>query len=466
MSALTLRDCRRLMSRGRWPMTAEADAIVRLIGWGGEALRVLDRLISRHGPDASAIDILQSEDDWIEVGEDDAGRTDHEVGEDAPISEGAHTSPDADTHGGDGNSGECEHVAKKAAEDRTGFGSACHAGTTEDTPDGHECDAAGDDVSNDGTPGLSGSSAKAGTPADQGDSGTDEATEGMGSHPIDMDSPSADKEPACTRCPATGDEETVDGSWREPQASEGDAGAPEADSQSASDGREHEAAGESCAHGGRAVKVSPSLARVTEVARIARALSRLMADATRPEPSPLWDGKRVVRELVTRQARLHRMRRDVPAVKGLLMVYDISGSCAWIADRAWGIAEAMAKQFSNFYAAQTPAAVAAEGSLDPTSIVGRSAKRFSALDPIVGRGHGDDVDRWKRLKEAGISHMLVFGDAHGTAGYRAAAEAGIWVLWANPNSRIAPSNTAWCDYTLIAGDDIAAAVETLAQRRK
>jgi len=459
MSALTLRDCRRLMSRGKWLMDSEAQFIVRRIGWGDEALSTLDRLISKHGPNAFAADILQPKDDWIE--ENRADRTNHKVGEDAPISDGAHTNPDADTHGGDGNSGECDHAAEKAAENRAGSDSACKAGATGDTPSGHEDGAVGADVSDDGTPGPAHSSADAGQPTGRGDSGADEVTEGMGSHTIDRSSSSADKEPVGTRCPATGDEEAGDGSWSEPEAA-GDAGAPEADSQSASgSSRRH---GDCSGEGGGALKVSPLLARVTQVARIARALSRLMADATRPEPSPLWDGKRVVRELVSRQVRLHRMRRDVPAVKGLLVLYDVSGSCAWIADRTFGIAEALAKRYSRLFAAPTPSPFGGEGSLDPTQIIGRDVKRFAKLPPILGYGYGDDVTGWRRLKAAGISHILVFGDAHGTAGYQAAAEAGIRVLWANPNPNIAPDATDWCDYTLISDDDIAAAVEKLASK--
>jgi hypothetical protein len=453
VSALTLRDCRRLMSRGRWPMTTEADAIVRAIGWGDDAMRTLDRLISRYGAGAVAFDILYEADSvFVEVEEiEEADRTDHEIGEDAPVSDGAHIDADADTHGGDGNSGECEHAAERAAEGRDASDSACHSSATGDTPDGRERDAASDDASNGGTLELDDSSAQAGKPTDQGDDGADKVTEGMGSHPTDGHSTDADEEPDGDRCPAKGDVEAVDGNMREPQASDGDAGAPEADSQGAS--------------GGCVVRVSPSLARVTEVARIARALSRLMADAARPEPSPLWDGKRVVRELVTRQARLHRMRRDVPAIKGLLVLYDVSGSCEWIAARTWGIAEALAKRYSAFYAAQTPAAGAAEGSISPASIICRDAYRLARLAPIIGGGHGDDVSGWRRIEAAGISHILVFGDAHGTAGYRAAAEAGIRVLWANPNARIAPIDTAWCDYTFIADGDIAAAVETLARRK-
>jgi hypothetical protein len=193
-----------------------------------------------------------------------------------------------------------------------------------------------------------------------------------------------------------------------------------------------------------------------------------MADTTRQEPCPLWDGKQVVREIVTRQVRLHRMRRDAPAVKGLLVIYDVSGSCEWIAARTWGIAEALAMRYVGFYAAQTPAIgfdddANAEGSLDPSTIIGRNTRRFAKLPPIVG--YGADVDGWARVKAAGISHMLVFGDAHGTAGYRAAAKAGIRVLWANPNPDIAPSDTSWCAYTLIADGDIAGAVENLITRR-
>jgi hypothetical protein len=175
----------------------------------------------------------------------------------------------------------------------------------------------------------------------------------------------------------------------------------------------------------------------------------------------------VVRELVTRQVRLHRMRRDVPAVRGLLVLYDVSGSCDWIAARTWGIAAALASRYSGLYAAATPAPGIghAEGSLAPAEIVGRGAYRFRRLSPIVGSGHGDDVDGWARLKAAGISHLLVLGDGHGARGYRAAAESGIRVLWCNPNEDIAPANTAWCAaYTIIANGDIAAAVETLARR--
>jgi hypothetical protein len=433
-------------------MTVEADAIASAIGWGDDALRALDRLISRHGANAIAFGVLLGfDDDFVEV-EEEAERTDHKIGEDAPISEEAHDNADANTHGGDGNSGECEHAAEKSANDRDGFDSACDAGTIEDTPDCHEHEAAGYDVI-DGMPGFSDLSAKAGMPTDRGDCGTDEVTEGMGSRPIDCNSMLADDKPDGTRCPAMGGMESIDGNTREPKASQGDAGAPEADFHSASSG---------CV-----VKVSQALAKVSEVARIARALSRLMADATRHEASPLFDGKRVVHELVTRQFRVHRMRRDVPAVKGLLVLYDVSGSCDWIADRTWGIAESLAKRYDGFYAAKTPAIGrdCSEGSLSPSDIVGRNNKRFSKLPPIVGKGHGDDVSGWVLLKAAGISHILVFGDAHGTAGYRAAFEAGIRILWVNPNKNIAPYDKSWCEYALINDGDIAEAVEKLTLRR-
>jgi hypothetical protein len=374
-----------------------------------EGLRALDRLISRYGPDADATTLV------LQI-----------------VAERARAYADLD-------------VSESTRD----------AGTLGDTPDGRDRDAAGDDVT-DGTPELSGSSAQAGQPTGRGDCGADEATDGLGSQPGDMDSPSADEEPAGNRRPAEGGGETVDGKTSEPKAS-GDAGAPdEADSQGASGDRR-----------GGAVKVSPALARVAEIARIARALSRLTADASRPEPSPLLDGRRVVRELVTRQVRLHRMRRDVPAVRGLLVMHDVSGSCSWIAARTWGIAAALAARYGGLYAAATPAPGIgpAEGSLDPSRIVGRGAYRFSRLAPIVGSGHGDDVDGWSRLRAAGISHLLVLGDGHGEHGYRAAAESGIRVLWANPNAHIAPANTAWCAaYTIIADGDIAAAVETLARR--
>jgi hypothetical protein len=135
------------------------------------------------------------------------------------------------------------------------------------------------------------------------------------------------------------------------------------------------------------------------------------------------------------------------------------------ARRACGIAAALAARCSGFYAAATPASGDnAEGSLYPSSIVGRGAHRFTRLAPIIGNGHGDDVEGWRRLRAAGVSHVLIFGDAHGSAGYRAAYEAGIHVLWCNPNAHIAPSDTSWCDYATIRDGDIAAAVETLTRR--
>jgi hypothetical protein len=410
------------------------------------ALSVLDRMSGLYGPDTLLVDVL------LRTARRRADRTGHKVGDDAPVSDGAHGNANAATHGGDGNSGECEHAAETEADDRTASESACGAGAAGDTPDCRDRDAVGDDASNGGAPERSGSSAHdAGQPTGKGDDGAEEATEGMGSHLTDDVSTSADEEPDGNRCPAKGDAESVGGeTCDQPQAS-GDAGAPEADSQDAPSGR--------------VAKVSPALARVAEVTRIARALSRLVADATRPEPSPLWDGKRVVREITSRQVRMHRMRRDVPAPRGLLVLYDVSGSCESIAARTWGIAAALAARYSGFYAAATPASGGdAEGSLDPSSIVGRGARRFARLAPIVGNGHGDDVAGWARLKAAGVSHILVFGDAHGSAGYRAAYEACIHVLWCNPNAHIAPSDTSWCDYTTIRDGDIAAAVETLTRR--
>jgi hypothetical protein len=374
-------------------------------GFRDEGMRTLDRLIGLYGPNADATElVLQLVEERRRAMEERARAME-------------------------------ERAAVSAAE--------------EDTPDGRGRKAAGDDATG-GTPERSGSSAQAGQPTDQGESGTDEVTEGMGSRPNDDSSTAADEEPVGNRCPATGDVENVAGTTSAPQA-EGDAGAPEAESQGApADG------------GGSAVKVSPTLARVAEVARIARALSRLLADATRPEPSPLWDGRRVVRELVSRQVRMHRMRRDVPAVRGLLVLYDTSGSCAWIAARTWGIAAALAERYAGLYAAPTCSEAGGEGSLAPAEIVGRDTKRFRTLPAI--EGYGADADGWRRIRAAGISHLLALGDAHGEPGYRAAAAAGIKILWVNPNEDIGPDDTSWCAYTLITNGDIAAAVETVARR--
>jgi hypothetical protein len=393
------------MSRGKLEKNVGGCCLAYAFGGpGDEGLRTLDRLISRHGPDANAEELV------LQLVEE-----------------------------------------RRRAMYRDDSEGACDAGALADTPDGRGRQAAGDDA-NGGAPERSGSSAPdAGQPTDQGESGTDEVTEGMGSRPADTSSPSADNEPAGDRCPAEGGGEAVDGTTATPQA-EGDAGAPEADDSQGASGN----------GGGCAVKVSPTLARVAEVARVARALSRLLADATRPDPSPLWDGRRVVRELVTRQVRIHRMRRDVPAIKGLLVLYDMSGSCAWIAARTWGIAAALAERYTSMYAAPTCSEAGGEGSLAPEEIVGRDVRRFRKLPPIGG--YGEDVDGWRRIRAAGVSHLLALGDAHGEPGYRAAAAAGIRVWWCNPNEDIAPRETSWCEYTLIRNGDIAAAVETVTRR--
>jgi len=421
------------------------------------AERALDMLISRFGPDASAKDVW----DAICAQQQAAGEGNQQQQQAA----------------GEGNQQQQQQqAAEKAAENRDASDSACNkdTGATGDTPDPAHDGASADDDANTG--GASGEAPTGGAPESgnaaqqeaerEGERGTDEVTaSGMdsGADPAPGEEGDHRQDDAADASASPGvedqsDDQTEAGDQSDDQTEAGEEAGEDAGDQTGEDasfGQE----------GGRTASVTPSLARVTEVARIARALSRLVADATRTEPSPLWDGERVVRELISRQVRLHRMRRNMPAVKGLLVLYDVSGSCAWIAARTWGIAEALAKRYSAFYAAQTPATEdCAEGSLDPAGIVGRGAKRFAKLPPIIGDGYGDDVAGWRRLKNAGISHLLVFGDAHGTAGYHAAAKAGIKVLWANPNACIAPRNTAWCDYTLIADEDIAGAVETLVRR--
>lgn len=435
----------------------------------GLAERVLDWLIGQYGPDASAADVLATlrrldpelaqavrDRQQHAAGDPDrvqADRTDHEIGEDAPISDGAHTA-DADAHGGDGNSGECDHAADTAANDRTASESTCQAGATGDTPEpAQEIERADADASNGGAPGES---SPGGTPepgvdaqphAEQGgDCGTDEATaSGMGS--------GAD--------PASGEE----GDHRDetPDAS----ASPEAEDQSSiADAAADNAAADGASQGGsRSPVAGPTLAKISDVARIARSLTRLMADATKPDPSPLWDGRRVVRELVSRRYSMARMRRDVRAPKAVLVLYDMSGSCAWIADRTWGIAQALATRYSALLAAPTASAAGEEGTLAPEEIEGRSPiVRALRRHAHIWRG---DAEGWRAVRAAGITHMLVFGDAHGIDGYLAASVAGIKVLMANPNPNIAPHPyhiAALAGYTEIAGDDIASAVEALTRR--
>jgi len=427
------------------------------------AERALDMLISRYGPDASAKDVW----DALTASE---SRGASESARDAAGTTGDTSDPaqERESAGDDASDGGASGESSSGGTPESGDDAQQQAEQGDDRG-ADEVTASGMDSGADAAP-RGGSDhrqedadASASLGADDQSDDRAEAGEGAGDQPDDQTETgevagddAGEEADGETGEEADGETGEVAGDQPDDQTEDGE-GAGE-------DDEDGEGAGYGEQEGGRVAKVAPSLARISEVARIARALSRLMADATRPEPSPLWDGKRVVREMITRQVRLHRMRRDIPAVKGLLVLYDVSGSCEWIAARTWGIAEALAKRYGGFYAAQTPAYGPgdAEGSLDPSKIVGRSAMRFAKLPPIVG--YGADVDGWARVKAAGISHVLVFGDAHGTAGYRAAAKAGIRVLWANPNSDIAPYDTSWCDYTLITDDDIAAAVENLTRR--
>lgn len=222
-------------------------------------------------------------------------------------------------------------------------------------------------------------------------------------------------------------------------------GADEGADQGVDDGTDDGAAcGADDWRGGGALCITPaSVADVRDVAEVLRALQRLAALARRQEPTPRWDAHRVVRELVSRQVRLHRMRQDAPTIRAALLVYDLSGSCAWIAARLAGIATWLAAHEPRIVVAPTGGHICgyrySEGIIVRDEISGRSPvlQAIRRLAPEVIE-HAQD---YHALRRVGVSHMLVLGDAHGHEGYQAAVDAGIDVRWVNPNPDIAPD--AW-----------------------
>jgi hypothetical protein len=75
------------------------------------------------------------------------------------------------------------------------------------------------------------------------------------------------------------------------------------------------------------------------------------------------------------------------------------------------------------------------------------------------------VALWKLYNAAGITHLLVIGDAHGHRSYKSAADAGINVLWCNPNEDVQPDKKEIANrnikYILMQDEDIARAISRL-----
>lgn len=386
---VTLRDVRRAISlhdrRGRWRTSPASLAIIMLAeaalayaagqydlgGWQYMRPNLVDRLISKHGPDYRLDEMIAgalSEEALAKVTaaimdrgslnyitdlndrvadvplpeRAEAERTDHRVGEDAPISDGPHTNPDADTHGGDGNSGEVDHAAQTRADDRSSD-SACDAGAIGDTPDGQpdsrgagtDCStvcASGDDAGSrteaDGSETREGS----GMPTGQGDCGPDEGTGEMGAHRR-AEHGARDESAAGTRAPAEAC--AADGATEsdaQPPSGHGEAGSPEP---------RHSAGGHYLA-----VDIyDPTRLERIAARRVTDLFSRIVEQEAgiRGAPSPRIDARALARELVSQRMAIHRARRLEREPREMVIAVDDSGSCSGVVRALYATAVAIAR---------------------------------------------------------------------------------------------------------------------------
>ena len=380
---LRLRDARRIMSGAGHPLAGRLWPWLAIVmgrpGWswsGGlaraEMCRLIDRSISRHGPDHDlwpaiseamrALGIEKARDvlnvDAVERPQ--AERTDHVTDSDA-LSDGAHDTADANAHGGDGNSGEMDHRAETAADERDGSGAesaqsddaAGQAGAkNEEGQHGQmslpDQPSTGSEAADD-SPQCGGAQQAApvdaddrealGQPSAGGQHGDDEPTREMGAHHGSRTGAADDKSDAdAASCPAVGGEmdadvDTCDASGEDDE--DGDAGAP-AESQGA--GRD-----------GGTTQFSRAERYMAAQRRAAREVSqhlrRIVEQACTPggDASHRFDAARLVRELVSRRYRLDAARRREREIRELVIAVDDSNSCAETVEATYAAAMAAAK---------------------------------------------------------------------------------------------------------------------------
>jgi hypothetical protein len=284
-------------------------------------------------PAIGPVDLDRAEDQIREM----ADRTDHQVGHDA-VSDGSHSDQTADTHGGDGNSGECAHTAATAAEGRQGG----------DTMDGEQPD--GPSMGNASGPRRSDAARPSGARPDAraqrgttptgrgGDRGGDEPTASeMGAQP-EPGRDGRDGSPAGNRASATADvASSASGHHGESRSPQGDQASGEAESPVAA------------TFGGRYLSADPVTAarqQATAAREAAVLLSRIIERAVglSGEASPRVDGRALVREIVSRRMAIDRARRREMATRHLIIAVDESGSCAPTVGAMMGMALEIARR--------------------------------------------------------------------------------------------------------------------------
>lgn len=208
-----------------------------------------------------------------------------------------------------------------------------------------------------------------------------------------------------------------------------------------------------------------SLLTHADEARLRAALARLcdVLGARSWQASPKWDARALVREMVARRYALHRARQRRPLAR-VLILPDQSGSCAWVGDLLGQVACALAERRDDVTIAPTAwGASRHEGVI--ADAFGRRADDVRRL--VQARGPLSSVADWQALRACGYTHALVLGDVHGHQSYEAARDAGVRVLWCDPNGETMPVNdTRGMSYVIIreaTAAGLAAALERAVQ---
>jgi hypothetical protein len=443
-----------------------------------------DALIGRYGHKALVSDVIAAY--LADYNRQQADRTNHHA--DNVVAPTTSGNIDAETHGGDGNSGDIDSPAETSTDDREAEEASTGNGAAEGDPSENKggesksnsnpqpsasSQTAGNDndVESDSATSALSDNTNVGAPEDgemvanatpgqsgEGTCGADKVTAEMTNQTVTDESRDVDQHQTLGKSdPTLGLRDSVR-NGTDPNV-DGDVGSPidkisEESTSSSSERRSKDVSGQ---------KQQPQLVdfkSASQIAAISRSLQNLIGSLSSTTPIPRWDGRKVVEELVSRQNRIHRMRQVQRTPVCILVVGDVSGSCAWLSGLTMPVVFGLAKRCPMVIGTYT-GDLGLEGTFWPDCFLGRQSHKFRHLPPM----DEPSVALWKLYKAASITHLLVIGDAHGHYSYECAANAGIEVLWCNPNTYLQPEKKEITNrnikYVLIQDKDIAGAISKL-----
>jgi hypothetical protein len=357
--------------------------------------RMLDRLIGELGP-RWPLSLME------ELAESEDGQAERELGEDRAkdtdeVAEASNSpSEDADTHGGDGNSGEVDAPAETASEDeRQG-----------DSPE--DCESEGENGGEEGDGEGSAEDPKSETTGDSSEGGNAEGEnggeDGQGEDGNGGDTESDSPWPAFRLDPDASEIknfrrfleyiEAVVERQREVSREEALAEEPEEPLQ-----LDITSLGAKGSHGGINCRLEDLEARgahcdqrdVSEIVRQIEKIFRSMDDIAGSEPSPRISGKRLVTELVSRRVNLSKARREElqPGVK--LLMCDVSGSCSAVCGETLAACAAVAQ-------ADPQVVIVVHSNGHPEEVYGQAAAGVDLAD-WYEHAHGLNYRWWLQLME-------------------------------------------------------------------